>query len=73
MREFDISTEAWREYDFNGRIYRIKNPVKLFVYPGSTTHRVLDKNGIVHCVPSVGEHGCVLRWAGKDGSPDVSF
>ena len=73
MKEFDITTEAWREYDFGGRVYRIDNPVKLFLRDGGTTHRVLDSSGIVHCLPTVGNSGCVLRWIGKDGSPDVSF
>lgn len=73
MNEFDISTEAYREYDFGGRVYRIDHPVKLFMRPGGTTHRVLDSTGVVHCVPTVGERGCVLRWIGKEGSPDVSF
>jgi hypothetical protein len=66
----DLSTEVWREYDFQGRTYRITDPQKLWI--GTTTHRVLDSDGVVHCVPSVGYKGCVLRWLGKDGA-DVSF
>lgn len=67
----DISTEAWREYEFGGRTYRIDNPKTLYV--GNTTHRVVGEDGIVHCVPAPGRYGCVLRWIGKDGGPDVSF
>lgn len=59
----DISVEEWREYDFVGRVYRIERPQKLWV--GTTTHRVLDIVGIVHCVPAPGYHGCVLRWKGE--------
>jgi len=74
LKEFDITTELWREYDWPARStsYRIEQPVTLFLRSGGTTHRVLDSNGVVHCVPSVGVQGCVLRWKGKDGH-DVSF
>lgn len=64
----DLTNEVYREYEFTdsktGRrvTSRIDNPVKLFTRPGGTTHRVLDAEGIVHCVPTVGECGCVLRW-----------
>jgi hypothetical protein len=56
--------EAWREYDFGGRVYRIADPVSVEFRVGSTTHRVTDSAGIVHCVPAPGELGCVLRWKG---------
>ena len=69
----DISTEAWREYDFGNRVYRITMPKKLYMRPGSTTHRVVDLYGVCHCVPAPGHFGCVLRWQGHDGGPDVSF
>lgn len=55
----DITVEEWREYDFGGRVYRIDAPQKLWI--GTTTHRVLDAHGIVHCVPAPGFSGCVLR------------
>jgi hypothetical protein len=71
--ENDISTEAYREYDFGERVYRITNPVKLFFRKGGSTHRVVDSDGVVHCLPGPGYCGCVLRWIGKDGGPDVSF
>lgn len=68
MESRDISSEQWREYDFAGRVYRIENPVRLYV--GTTTHRVVDKAGIAHCVPAPGYQGCVLRW---QAIPEVSF
>ena len=68
MDSKDIRTESWREYDFNGRVYRIERPARLYV--GSTTHRVVDQVGITHCVPAPGFHGCVLRWQAQ---PEVSF
>ena len=77
MEQRDISTELWREYDwksnFEGdtRCYRIVKPVALWV--GTTTHRVLDSNGIVHCIPTVGSYGCVLRWQNKDPKNPVNF
>jgi len=71
--EHDLTPEAWREYDFGGRIYRIDNPQKLYYRHGGTTHRVVTADQVTHCVPVPGDHGCVLRWHGKDGGPDVSF
>lgn len=67
----DISKEEWREYDFGNRVYRIDSPVTLWV--GSTTHRVLDTTGILHCVPAPGQQGCVLRWKPKNNSAPVQF
>ena len=64
----DIQSEEWREYEFGGRTYRIDHPQQLWL--GKTTHRVLDKLGVTHCVPAPGVNGCVLRWR---GSPPVSF
>jgi len=73
--EFDISKELWREYEWvsTTKPYRIENPVTLFIRPCGSTHRVVDSNGIVHCVPSVGKMGCVLRWENKDKSKPVNF
>lgn len=56
--------EAWREYDFMGRVYRIDNPVLVQFRENGSTHRVTDETGIVHCVPAPGTVGCVLRWSG---------
>lgn len=64
----DITSEEWREYEFGGRTYRIDQPITLYV--GNTTHRVVDANGVTHCVPAPGHHSCVLRWK---ASPAVSF
>jgi len=77
-REFDITCEEWREYDFGGRTYRINSPTTLvfFYRPAlkgfaqqGDTHRIVDVNGIVHCVPRPGIDGCVLRWKDKSGNP----
>lgn len=67
MQNSDISTELYREYDFGGRVYRIDNPKRLYV--GQTTHRVVDVDDVVHCVPVPGSHGCVLRWKSKNDTP----
>lgn len=67
----DLSKELWREYDFGGRVYRIDEPVSLWI--GKTTHRVLDAAGIVHCTPAPGEGGCVLRWCPRDSAEPVQF
>jgi hypothetical protein len=68
MEPRDISTESWREYDFDGRVYRIDGPKTLYI--GETTHRIVDAAGVTHCVPAPGQQGCVLRW---QASPPVSF
>lgn len=72
----DISSEQWREYQWHigagqNITYRITDPVALYV--GNTTHRVLDSEGVVHCVPNVGHFGCALRWKVKDGATPVRF
>jgi len=84
-REFNISHELWREYDFGGRVYRIDNPVKLvfFFRPHadrgaghsiqSDTHRIVDATGVVHCVPRPGIDGCVVRWKNPDEEEPVNF
>lgn len=71
LKPQDISSELWREYDFDGRVYRIDLPKTLYV--GTTSHRIVDINGITHCVPNIGLHGCVLRWQSKDASKPVEF
>jgi len=58
----DLKCEEYREYDFHDRVYRIDNPVSLFFRPGGSTHRVVDKEGVAHCLPAPGINGCVLRW-----------
>lgn len=65
LKKIDVKgVEEWREYDFDGRCYRIDSPVSVEFREGSTTHRVTDSAGIVHCVPAPGQIGCVLRWKG---------
>ena len=73
LQEFDITCEEWREYDFQDRIYRIVNPQKLFIREGGSTHRVIDSDGVAHCVPVPGNKGCVLRWLNKDKSNPANF
>lgn len=73
MKAYDLLVEEWREYDFNNRIYRILNPKTLFIKEGGTTHRILDSDDIVHCVPAPGYNGCVLRWKPRDLSNPVNF
>ena len=73
LKEFDISHEMWREYDFEGRVYRINKPIKLMFRPSGSTHRVVDSVGVVHCVPVSGSHGCVLRWKNPEGEKPVNF
>lgn len=85
QREYDISKEMWREYDFGGRVYRINKPVTLIFYyrtspfiplgfaQQSDTHRIVDAGGIAHCVPRPGIDGCVVRWKNADPDKPVNF
>lgn len=73
LLEFDLSKECWREYDFNGRVYRINSPMKLFLKKNGKTHRVVDSMGVVHCLPIPGEYGCVIRWENEDKDKPVNF
>lgn len=72
LKENDLSTELWREYDFGGRVYRIDNPKTLFTRVGGTTHRVIGQDGVAHCLPIPGLQGCVLRWQERSG-PGATF
>ena len=73
MIEQDLTQEFWREYDFAGRTYRIDVPVKLYMRPGGSTHRILDKEGVMHCVPAPGNGDCVLRWKPVNPEKPVQF
>ena len=65
LKKIEIKgVEEWREYDFGGRVYRIPSPVSVEFRSDGQTHRVVDADGIVHCVPAPGVNGCVLRWKG---------
>lgn len=65
LKKIDVAgVEEWREYDFEGRVYRINTPKSVEFQLNSTTHRVTGADGIVHCVPAPGYRGCVLRWKG---------
>lgn len=66
----DISTEEWREYVLDTacgeKIYRIDKPLALVTRQGGTTHRIVDDQGITHCLPAGGP----IRWC---AAPPVSF
>ena len=73
MESKNIEFEEYREYDFGGRVYRINDPQFLYTRIGGSTHRIVDFEGIVHCVPAPGINGCVLRWKSKDSRTPVEF
>lgn len=62
----DISSEQWREYDFDGVNVRIENPQWLAV--SSNGHRILDGQGVSHYV---GFDGFYLKW--KSGDEEAHF
>lgn len=79
MIKMDVSDEEWREYSWIDPVkkervtYRIEGVKEVYFYNGCTTHRVVDKEGVAHCVPAIGYHGCVLRWKSKKGLPPVAW
>jgi hypothetical protein len=70
---YDLTCEAYREYDFGGRVFRIDNPVGFYMRVGGTTHRVITATGKTYCVPAPGFNGCVLAWENRDPSHVVNF
>ena len=73
LLERDISTEEYREYEFSdGKVYRINGPVTLFTRVGGTTHRVVDSQGVAHCIPFP-FGSTVLRWKNFDKAKPVNF
>ena len=54
-------------------VYRIDRPTTLFTTLKGKTHRVVDSDGIVHLVPSVGYMGCRIRYKKEEGSPKATF
>ena len=78
LNEYDISTELYRTYRMINKVgqqvdYRIDGPITLFIRPGGSTHRVLDKAGIVHCVPAPEMFGSVIIWENKDSKKPCEF
>lgn len=63
----DISTEEVRVYETAGiGEYRIAQPVGVYLREGGTTHRVVDRQGVCHCIAFPNEGRTVLRWQNKD-------
>lgn len=72
---FNVSSERWREYvQEDGTTYRIDNPVALYRRDDGTTHRVVDIEGVVHCVPCGKLHpNTVIRWQNRDITNPVNW
>lgn len=65
-----LESEQFRVYSFaNGSNITIEEPIALNVSK-SGGHRVLDKAGISHYIPSGWNH---LYWKVKDGQPAFDF
>ena len=73
IKPSDLTAEEYREYEFGDKVYRISDPQQLWARSGGTTHRVMDADGIVHCVPAPGHNGCVLRWKPRNVADPVQF
>ena len=70
---YDISDEAWREVEINGRVLRIEAPIQLITRRGGKTHRVVDAAGVVHCYVAPETGLSIVRWQAKPGKPPVRF
>lgn len=48
----NISVEEYREYEVLGErsVYRINNPVGLYRDEERTFHRIVDHDGVIHCI-----------------------
>jgi len=82
MNKKDISSEAWRSYEWvipeteEKRLCVIVKPLSLYYEKGSSCHVITAKedNGIIaYCVPSVGRFGCILKWGKDSGEDPVLF
>ena len=63
----DISSEAWRRYEFPGDVLvTIHGPLLLNVSK-TGGHRIWDQAGISHYVPAGWVH---LTWVSRPGSPN---
>ncbi len=71
----DLTSEEWREYQqADGSVYRVWHPVALYRREGGTTHRVVDSEGVVHCVPCGSLHpNVIIRWKNWDSSNPVNW
>jgi hypothetical protein len=79
-----IDNELWRSYEWivpelsdndshELREYIIVNPRYVYIRSGRFTHRVVDADGISHCVPAPGRYGCVLKWENPKETESVNF
>jgi hypothetical protein len=78
LDEFDLTHETVRSYTWinqhgHEHTVEIYSPQKLFKRVGGSTHRVLDNEGNIHCVPAPEKFGCVLRWRSCDTNNPCEF
>ena len=62
----DISSEEWREYEFDNKVVHLDGPLALNV--SNNGHRVIDSEGVSHYIPKGWIH---LSWKGKEGEPHI--
>ena len=62
----DISSEAWREYEFDNKVIHIDEPLALNV--SKNGHRVIAADEVVHYIPKGWVH---LSWRAKEGEPHI--
>jgi len=71
--EHDISTEEWREVILADFKIRIKEPQRLIIRKGGSTHRVVCKNGSVYCYAAPETGKSVIVWKNYDTNVPVNF
>ena len=75
----DISCEEYREYEFvsdnpgSRLIYRIDRPQVLVMRNGGATNRVIDAEGVAHCIHFNPHCAVVLRWKNWPEQSSVMF
>lgn len=51
--ELDVTSEEFRIYELpSGNRHRVDYPIKVLIKKGSGSHRVIDRDGVTHYIPS---------------------
>jgi hypothetical protein len=76
LPKFDISNEAWREYDYgDGRVVRVNNPVTMILdaRPDGHRHRVIARDGDKEVGMYIAPGWVAIRWQTPDGKHGIEF
>lgn len=76
MPSFDISNEAWREYDYgNGKVLRVIGAKTMLLdkKPTGDRHRLIIRNGDTEEGMYVAPGWLAIRWQTPDGKHGITF